>query len=218
MRREISQEAEARQNKESQVPGSGGESRPAMAKTLTTEEVYGISQLAGLRAQNLFLSHQMHCSEAVLVTLNRALDGGLREEQALALAAPFAEGIGGSGCLCGALSGALMSIGLLVGRGNPIGHRKETQKAAGNCIKRFKLRFGSACCRILSKKGGKEAKAHFSRCSELTAEAARLSAELILKSRPELIERVEFDFLNERDSVVGGFLKSTARRMKCRLA
>ena len=188
-----------------------------MAKTLKPEEVRGISQLAGVRAQNLFLSHQMYCSEAVLTTLNRSLGGGLSEEQALALAVPFAEGIGRGSCLCGALSGALMAIGLFVGHRNPTGRRRETQKAAGTCLKRFKFRFGSTCCRVLSKKVRDEAKAHFDQCSELTAEAARLAAELILEYRPEVIERVELDFLNERDSMVGGFLKSTARRMGCRL-
>jgi hypothetical protein len=48
----------------------------------------------GERAQNLFRSRQMYCSEAVLVVLNNMLGGGLTENQASALAAPFAEGVG----------------------------------------------------------------------------------------------------------------------------
>jgi hypothetical protein len=55
--------------------------------------------LIGARAKNLFLSRQMYCSEAVLVTLNQGLRGSLEEYQALALAAPFSEGVGKSGCI-----------------------------------------------------------------------------------------------------------------------
>ena len=173
--------------------------------------------LIGERAQNLFLSRQMYCSEAILVVLNNVLGGGLKDFQAIALAAPFAEGVDRNGCLCGALAGALLAVGLFLGSSNPVGHRKSVQVASGILMKRFKLRFGASCCRILSKKDQGDSVPVFDRCAQQTAEAAAMAASIILKHRPELKKDVDFDYLNARDSVVSGFFKNTIRRTGCRI-
>jgi C_GCAxxG_C_C family probable redox protein len=173
--------------------------------------------LIGERAQNLFLSRQMCCSEAVLVVLNNVLGGGLKDHQAIALAAPFAEGVDKTGCLCGALAGALLAVGLFLGSSNPVGHRKSVQIASGLLMKRFKLRFGASCCRILSKKDQGDSVPVFDRCAQQTAEAAAMAASMILDHRPELKNDADFDYLNTRDSVVSGFLKNTLRRTGCRI-
>lgn len=70
-------------------------------------------------AHNLYLNRQMLCAEAVMVTLNQDLNGGLSESQAIAMAAPFSIAMGESGCLCGALSGAVMACGLFIGSRRP---------------------------------------------------------------------------------------------------
>lgn len=167
--------------------------------------------LIGERARNLFLSHQMYCSEAVLVTLNQALGGSLEKYQALALAAPFSESVGKTGCMCGALGGALMALGLFIGGTSPVRRRATVQRVSGDLMKRFKTRFGSSCCRVLSKKAAVNSKSHFDHCSQLTALAAALAAELIFEHRPELAHVVDFSFLNIRDSAIGGFLKRAVR-------
>jgi C_GCAxxG_C_C family probable redox protein len=165
----------------------------------------------GARAKNLFLSRQMYCSEAVLVTLNQGLGGSLEEYQALALAAPFSEGVGKSGCMCGALGGALLAIGLFIGGTHPVQRRARVQKAANDFIERFKARFGSSCCRILSKKSANDSPSRFAHCSELTGQAAASAAELIFEHRPELMHVVDICFLDTQDSAVGGFIKNTMR-------
>ena len=67
------------------------------------------------RARNLYLTRQLLCAEAVLVTLNQGLSGGLSDAQAIAMAAPFSIALGESGCLCGALSGAIHGVGKIPG-------------------------------------------------------------------------------------------------------
>jgi len=176
-----------------------------------------VTVLIGKRAKNLFLSRQMYCSEAVLVVLNNGLGGGLKEHQAIALAAPFSEGVEKNGCLCGALAGALLAVGLFLGSSNPVGRRKSVQAASGILMKRFKLRFGASCCRILSKKDQGDSVPVFDRCAQRTDEAAAMAAAIILKHRPELSLDADFDYLNVRDSVVSGFLKNTLRRTGCRI-
>jgi C_GCAxxG_C_C family probable redox protein len=171
-----------------------------------------VPALIGERARNLFRSRQMYCSEAVLVTLNQGLGGSLEEYQALALAAPFSEGVGKTGCMCGALGGALMALGLFIGGTSPVRRRTTVQRASGDLLKRFKTRFGSSCCRVLSTKTTIDSKSHFDQCSELTAQAAALAAEVIFAHRPELLHVVDFCFLNLRDSAIGGVLKRAIRR------
>jgi C_GCAxxG_C_C family probable redox protein len=174
-----------------------------------------VTALIGERARNLFLSRQLYCSEAVLVTLNHGLGGGLEKYQALALAAPFSEGVGKNGCMCGALGGALMALGLFIGGTSPVRRRATVQRASGHLLKKFKVRFGSSCCRVLSKKSAVSSASHFDHCAELTAQAASLAAEVIFAHRPELVKGVDFRFLNTRDSAVGGFIKSVLLCGRC---
>jgi C_GCAxxG_C_C family probable redox protein len=156
------------------------------------QDSIGVPALIGERARNLFLSRQLYCSEAVLAALNKELAGSLEEYQALALAAPFSEGVGKTGCMCGALGGALMALGLFIGGTSPTRHRAIVQRASDDLMKRLKTRFGSSCCRVLTKKSAFNSKPHFDHCSELTAQAAALAAEVIFEHRPELKNIVDF--------------------------
>jgi hypothetical protein len=90
------------------------------------------------RAENLYLTRQMLCAEAVVVTLNKALNGGLSEAQAVAVAAPFSIALGDSGCICGALSGAVLACGLFVGKDQPYLTANACERVPGNCMMRLK--------------------------------------------------------------------------------
>ncbi|HIJ36997.1 MAG TPA: hypothetical protein HPP59_06975, partial [Deltaproteobacteria bacterium] len=78
-----------------------------------------VSQLAKERAKDFFVSKQLYCSEAVLVTINHGLGGGMSDELAIRLSSTLPEGLAGSGCLCGALGGAILALGLFLGRDRP---------------------------------------------------------------------------------------------------
>ena len=158
------------------------------------------------RAKNLFETRQMLCTEAVVVTLNSALGGGLTEAQAVAMAAPFCMGLGEGGCICGALSGAVMATGLFLGKEQPYRNRSDMRDSARQLHDAFKTSNGATCCRVLSKKVKHDKKDHFRQCANLTAEAAEMAARLILQKRPELISKRNNDFIAERQSGVGGRL------------
>jgi C_GCAxxG_C_C family probable redox protein len=158
------------------------------------------------RARNLFETRQMLCAEAVVVSLNNGLEGGLTENQAIAMAAPFCLGLGESGCMCGALSGAVMVTGLFLGEDRPYRNRLDMRDSARQLHDAFKASNGATCCRVLSKKVNHDKKAHFKQCASLTAEAAELAARLILKKRPELIDRLNIEFITKKESGLGGML------------
>ena len=84
------------------------------------------------RAQNLFETGQLLCSEAVLAVLNRGLSGGMDDEFAIRLASTLPQGIGDSGCTCGALSGGALALGLFLGRSRPGARDRQKAMSAAN--------------------------------------------------------------------------------------
>jgi C_GCAxxG_C_C family probable redox protein len=174
------------------------ENRDAQIEALIT----GIAD----RARNLYLTRQMLCTEAVVTALNQGLGGGLTEAQATAMSAPFCIALGESGCLCGALSGAVMATGLLLGKDGAYRHRKTMRDSARRLHDRFKFAHGATCCRVLSKKIKHDKKAHFQQCAGLTAQAAEMAARLVLEKRPELVKQADNASIHRRQSAIGGML------------
>lgn len=181
-------------------------------KKLLDSQVENLIERIRDRARNLYQTRQLLCTEAVMVALNQGLDGGLRDAQAVSMAAPFSAAIGESGCICGALSGAVMASGLFLGSGRPYRYRQEIRDSARHLHDAFKAANGATCCRVLSRKFGNDQGALFRRCTDLTAEAADLAARLILEKRPELVDRADTVFLARSESKIGGAL---ARLFRC---
>lgn len=87
-----------------------------------------------------------NCSQAVFSAYASQL--GIADETALKLASPFGGGVAHQGEICGAVSGALMALGL--GRGSAAVDKKdETYRLAEDFIRRFQERHGSILCRGL---------------------------------------------------------------------
>jgi C_GCAxxG_C_C family probable redox protein len=185
-----------------------------LKETRSNQKVEELLEAVNRRARNLYVTHQLFCSEAILVTLNHGFGGGLSEDMAIRLASTLPEGLGGSGCLCGALSGGVLALGLFLGRDRLGGKDKNNALLASKTLHDlFKERYGSICCRVLSKKVKQDPKAHFRQCADLTAVGAELAARLILERRPELVEQADLGYLNRKDSkIVSGF-KRVARRL-----
>ncbi len=174
-------------------------------------ETEAAARLIGRRAENLYRTRQLFCSEAVLYVINRALAGGLADEAAIGLGSSLAYGMGGAGCTCGALSGAQMALGLFLGRDRLAGPGVKSAQAAGREMQaRFQAGHGSSCCRVLSKKLEDDKKALFDHCAMLTGWAAAETARMILFARPELVERADPAFLTAKESKAGVGLRRLA--------
>ena len=87
-----------------------------------------------------------NCSQAVLSAY--APDLGLADETALKIAAGFGGGMGRMAETCGAVTGALMVLGLKYGATSPEREAKErVYERVREFAKRFKARNGSLVCR-----------------------------------------------------------------------
>ncbi|MCB2187834.1 MAG: C-GCAxxG-C-C family protein [Deltaproteobacteria bacterium] len=151
-----------------------------------TLETDRIIERVGERAEALYRGGGMLCAEAVLTALNQEFAGGLPAEQISGLAAGFAMGLGEAGCLCGALSGGVMGLGLLLGAGGPLDHGRVARRAARRLHQAFKETEGSTCCRVLSSKVKHDKKVHFEQCAGITGRTARAAARVLLEERPRL--------------------------------
>ncbi len=123
-------------------------------------------------AEKYFREGDFFCSEAVLTTINDAL-GQEFDPSVVKLASGFPIGVGKSGCLCGAVSGGVMALGLAYGRSKPGG---EMPKSFPNnaALHDFIIdKYGSTCCRVLTKDFEEFAsQARAEHCISITGEVA----------------------------------------------
>jgi C_GCAxxG_C_C family probable redox protein len=123
------------------------------------------------------------CSQAVFAAFSEAL--GLERTIALKISQPFGGGIAGTGSTCGAVTGALLAIGLRHGRFRPedAAAKDKTYALVLEFINRFRERHGSIVCRELigvdlgAPEGHEEARRRglfTERCSLFVSQAAEI--------------------------------------------
>ena len=87
-----------------------------------------------------------NCSQAVFCAF--APKFGIDDETALKLTSPFGGGVAHQGQVCGAVTGALMALGLARGS-DTVETKDETYRMAENFIRRFRERHDTILCRDL---------------------------------------------------------------------
>ena len=155
-----------------------------MQKPRNEQERQQWVQRAAALGREYFVERGANCSEATLWGVLTALD--LPLDEALRRAAtPFGGGIGHTRSTCGALVGAVMALGTVVGRTDDDKARKLcAYERAARLHDAFVAEAGSEYCRDLNEQGfdWPGLKQHCSRYVEI---AARLAAEAILAIRSQ---------------------------------
>ncbi len=124
-------------------------------------------ELAGqcqAEAEQLYRSGKYHCAEAVLEVVRRHFAPDVPESIVGAVS-----GFGGgssSGCICGAVSGGTVALGLV------LADKKETTHLTKELHTWFKVKYGVTCCKIIRQN-------HKGVCPELTGEVAGKVAEML---------------------------------------
>ena len=96
-------------------------------------------------ARTIF-SQSFNCSQSVLSAF--AEQFGLDLQTALKLASPFGGGVARRGEMCGAVTGALLALGLAGGADKPAG-KDEIYRLSQEFIRRFEEKHGTILCRQL---------------------------------------------------------------------
>jgi C_GCAxxG_C_C family probable redox protein len=119
-------------------------------------------------AERLYRSGKLHCAEAVLASVKQVFAPQIPDE-VVQLAGGFGGG-SGAGCICGAVSGGTMALGLAMA-----GDRKTVSALTSELHSWFKEENGATCCKILTANGKKG-------CVKFTSSVAGKVAELLLES------------------------------------
>lgn len=102
------------------------------------------------RCERAYAYHQegYNCCQSVLAAFSDLT--GLSERESLSIGSGFGGGAG-TGELCGAISGAVMTLGLLypVSEADPVSGKKRTAALSRELQSRFAKRFGALRCREL---------------------------------------------------------------------
>lgn len=125
------------------------------------------------------------CSEAVVSSIRSNFEIDV-PEVVVSMASGFPVGIGRSKCLCGAVSGGVMAIGLVFGRTvqkNP--QVEETLRLSKELHDWFKAANGknALCCRILTKEFDMAQGEHKEQCIRFTGMVAGKVAEMIIREK-----------------------------------
>lgn len=95
-------------------------------------------------------SSGLNCAESALIGVTEAL--GIESDCVPKIATPFGGGMGRYGEVCGALTGALMAMGLKLGRqgDDDTAARDRAYPKAVRLMRAFEIEFGSVECRALT--------------------------------------------------------------------
>jgi C_GCAxxG_C_C family probable redox protein len=135
-------------------------------------EKHTAGELAGNKFREGF-----NCAESVLRAFRDELKLDISDD-ALKIATAFGGGLGHAGCLCGALSGAVMVLSLLDGRNSATESREPAYGSAREFHEAFSRTFGGTCCRALNRfeLGSREQR---KQCLKITSDTANLLMEML---------------------------------------
>jgi len=102
------------------------------------------------KAEDYFKRGDYYCSESVITTINEML-GQPFQPEIVKMASGFPIGIGKSKCLCGAVSGGVMALGLAYGREKPGAEMPDSFPNSADLHDHIIDKYGSTCCRVLTK-------------------------------------------------------------------
>lgn len=134
-----------------------------------------------------YLASEYNCAQSVLKAVLEEKDAFF--DEAMSLSSGFGGGIAGEGRTCGAVSGAIMAIGVLNGLHSKdvVKNKERTYKISSILIERLKTKFGSIQCYELigvdmkdseAKKAARERGVFSDQCSEFVATAVKIVLDL----------------------------------------
>jgi C_GCAxxG_C_C family probable redox protein len=136
-------------------------------------------------AENYF-RNGFFCCEALMAAVRDNFELDVPKE-VIAMASGMAVGAGRSGCMCGALNGGILALGLFFGRTEPKGPQDpEVNKClalTNELHSWFKEHNGknSVCCRVLTKEFDMSKGEHKEQCIHFTGLCAQKTAEIIIR-------------------------------------
>ena len=139
-------------------------------------------------AEELYRNSDFYCSESIVYAIRCHIDMAMPAE-AVSMASGFPVGVGGSLCMCGAVSGGIMCLGYFFGRTQPKDKNvKKAMALSKELHDAFTINHKCACCKILTKDMKMGSSEHIKQCVSFTGEVAAKTAEIIGRELGLIIE------------------------------
>ena len=135
-------------------------------KAQPTLEGIALAERCQLEAEALYRSGSHHCAEAVMEAIRKHFTPDM-PESLVASVSGFGGG-SGSGCICGAVSGGTVAIGLV------LHDKKATAHVTKELHTWFRERYGVTCCKTIRQ-------THKGACPVLTGEVAGKIADMLAR-------------------------------------
>ena len=136
-----------------------------------------VAREAGYLAQGYYASG-FHCGESVVRAINEVAEPGLPPD-VMRLASGFCAGVGGSGCICGALAGGVMALGLVLGRTSTEDPWQPSYYGAAELRRRWiEDQSAETCDEVVSRIGDMDAPERWVHCAHLVGSTARWVVEI----------------------------------------
>jgi len=121
-------------------------------------------------AKKLYLEGY-NCCESILHSLRKNNVITIPDE-VIRSATGFRAGVVGSGCICGVITAGIIAIGLRYGRIDKKENKEEVDRRVKLFYDKFREKFKSPCCRILTKNWKDNFNSHKRRnyCAEIVAQ------------------------------------------------
>jgi C_GCAxxG_C_C family probable redox protein len=141
-------------------------------RELTKEEILDRVQAD---SEELYRNGTYFCSESVVQTINELL-GKPYDPSVVKLASGFPVGMGKAGCLCGAVSGGQMALGMVYGRVEGEAMQEKMFELSKRLHDYIKNEYKSTCCRVITREWSGDAFKSAERknhCITITGKVAR---------------------------------------------
>lgn len=135
-------------------------------------------------AEAYFQRGNYYCSEALVASVRDNIAPDM-PEALIAAASGFPVGVGRSKCMCGAVSGAVISLGYVFGRTEPSSPADpksvKTLELANEVQQAFRDSHRVLCCSVQTKGMDMASGEHKAQCVAFTGEMAQKTAEIIAR-------------------------------------
>lgn len=125
--------------------------------------------------------HGFACSESVIYAIRKHFQLPMSDD-AIAMSSGFPWGLGGGGCLCGALAGGTMCISYVFGRTEPGDPKIRTCfQLTKELHDSFRTHCGGTCCRVLTRGMEKDSPERKAQCSTFVEHTVEQVAKILLR-------------------------------------
>jgi len=132
-------------------------------------------------AEGYYRNGEFSCSESVVKTIRDGFGLTLPDE-IIAMASGFPVGIGRAGCICGAVVGGVMALGMFFGRTQGRDQRnKHAMSMARELHDGFQNKHKILCCRVLTRGLQIGSPEHLQQCISLTGEVVEETTRIIAR-------------------------------------